>query len=359
MTTLLASPAPIGAPSRPVATASLGSLTGLRWVAATAVFVYHLRNMQYFDGPAQTLLSVFSGAGSTAVSLFFILSGFVLAYSYRPTGIGRYYLRRFARVYPLHLVGVALAVCVGATVFPAIRTTDPRSFVANLLLVNSWWSPWWQTGNPVSWSLACEVFFYLCAPFLIRVIAARGVTVTRTILALSLAATWVAPVVALAAPGISPYSFPPVRLVEFIAGIAAACLVRGHGWRLRGLILPLSATLGGYIAASFLGETPFGAASATSLGFVLLVVALATADLDGRGSWLSSSLLQKLGAASFAFYLVHLLVLQCVLGFLTPERTDAGALGAAVLAFAAASALAVVLHRGVEGPVHALLTRRR
>jgi len=359
MATLLSSPAHIGAPSRPAATASLGSLTGLRWVAAVVVFAYHLRNLQYFDGPAQTMLSVLFGAGSTAVSLFFILSGFVLAYSYRSTGLGRYYLRRVARVYPLHLVGVALAVCVGATVFPDIRTIDTRALVANLLLANSWFSPWWQAGNPVSWSLACEVFFYLCAPLLIRFIAARGITAIRVILALSLAATWVAPMIAVAGPGISPYSFPPVRLAEFIAGIAAACLVRDHGWRPRGLVLPLSATLVGYVAASLLGDTPFGAASATGIGFVLLIVKLATDDLDGRGSWLSSPLLQMLGAASFAFYLVHLLVLQCVLSLLPPERTDAGALVAAVLAFIAASALAVLLHKGVEGPAHALLTRAR
>lgn len=209
MTTLLASLAHTGARSRPAATVSLGSLTGLRWLAATAVFVYHLRNMQYFAGPAQTLLSVLFGAGSTAVSLFFILSGFVLAYLYRPTGIARYSLRRIARVYPLHLVGVALAIYVGATLFPAIRTTDPRSLVANLLLANSWWAPWWQAGNPVSWSLSCEAFFYLCAPFLIRVIAARGATATLVILAFSLAAAWLVPVIALAAPGISPCSFPP------------------------------------------------------------------------------------------------------------------------------------------------------
>ena len=74
----------------------------------------------------------------------------------------------------------------------------------------------------------------------------------------------------MAAPTISPYSFPPVRLAEFIAGIAAACLMRDHGWRLRGLVLPLSATLGGYVAASLLANTPFGAASATGIGFVLL-----------------------------------------------------------------------------------------
>ncbi|GAB3149388.1 acyltransferase [Microbacterium neimengense] len=359
MSTLLSSPAHIGSPTRPAATAPLGSLTGLRWVAATVVFGYHLRNVHYFDGPAQTLLSVLFGAGSTAVSLFFILSGFVLAYSYRPTGIGRYYLRRFARVYPLHLVGVALAIWVGATMVPAIRTSDTRALAANLLFANSWWSPWWQAGNPVSWSLACEAFFYLCSPFLIRYLAARGVTAIRVILVLSLAATWIAPVIAMAAPAISPYSFPPVRLAEFIAGIAAACLVRDHGWRLRGLVFPLSATLGGYAAASLLGGTPFGAASATGIGFVLLVVMLATDDLDGRGSWLSSPLLQTLGAASFAFYLVHLLVLQCVRGLLPQEPTGAGALGGAIVAFAIALGLAVVLHRGIERPAQALLTRRR
>nr|WP_232536640.1 acyltransferase [Curtobacterium flaccumfaciens] len=147
----------------------LPSLTGLRWVAAFGVFAYHVRNLRYFDGNAQTTLSAVVGSGDTGVSLFFMLSGFVLAWSDRTDGDSagplraalHFWYRRAARIWPLHLVAVLAAIVVGATLMPSIRTTSPVALVANVLLVNAWHAPWWQAGNPVSWSLACEAFFYL------------------------------------------------------------------------------------------------------------------------------------------------------------------------------------------------------
>lgn len=346
-----------GTPSAP--RIALGSLTGLRGIAALVVFLYHLRNMQYFGGGTQTALSVVFGAGASAVSLFFILSGFVLAFSYRPQRVREFYRRRFARIYPLHLVGVALALWVGAIMFPAIRTSDPLALVSNVLLVNPWRADWWQAGNPVAWSLACEAFFYLCFPVLIRLIAGRSRRVTAAILVLSIAAAWIVPAAITAlVPHISAYSFPPARLAEFVAGIAAALLVRDHGWRIARLAPAVLTALGGYASASLLGETPFGAGSATCVGFVLLIVALAGADIERRATGLSSRVMQKLGAASFAFYIVHLLILQSVMRFLPPERTDAAAAVGAAVALAIALGLAFVLHRGVEQPAHDLLVGR-
>ena len=156
----------------------LPSLTGLRWVAAFGVFAYHVRNLGYFDGNAQTALSAVVGSGDTGVSLFFMLSGFVLAWSDRadddtagPVRAAlRFWARRAARIWPLHLVAVLAAIIVAATLLPGIRTTSPAALVANVLLVNAWHAPWWQAGNPVSWSLTCEAFFYLTFPFLIRLL---------------------------------------------------------------------------------------------------------------------------------------------------------------------------------------------
>ena len=73
----------------------LDSLTILRGPAALFVFFYHTRWAHVVPS---------ASVGYVGVALFFVLSGFVLTWSYKPAdGAKKFYLRRFARVYPLHL----------------------------------------------------------------------------------------------------------------------------------------------------------------------------------------------------------------------------------------------------------------
>ena len=86
----------------------LDALTGLRFLAAAAVFVSHTKGWfaieNFHPGPI----------GSAAVGFFFVLSGFILSHVYRgaseATSAGRFYLARFARIWPMHIACLAL-VC--------------------------------------------------------------------------------------------------------------------------------------------------------------------------------------------------------------------------------------------------------
>lgn len=205
----------------------LHSLTGLRWLAALLVFGYHLVAVEYVD-PSRPGVQLLDGIGNAGVMLFFVLSGFVLTWSHREgMGVRQFWFRRFARVYPLHLAALALAVAVSTTMVPSIRTTDPFSFAANVLLVNPWVPAWWQAGNPVSWTLACEAFFYFVFPLLVRLLASRGARALLAIAGGMVVIVTIAPLLALwTAPLMSPYSTPLLRLPEFVLGIVAALLVR-------------------------------------------------------------------------------------------------------------------------------------
>lgn len=61
----------------------LDSLTGLRFLAALAVFFYHTVTLCP-PGIPKSVLSVVAAQGLVGVSFFFILSGFVLSWSHRP-----------------------------------------------------------------------------------------------------------------------------------------------------------------------------------------------------------------------------------------------------------------------------------
>src|SRR3954451_1392554 len=85
--------------------ARLDSLTGLRFIAAFAVIVNHSAHGSDWRLTHLTSLEWVGVMGTLGVPFFFCLSGFVLTWSARPGDRVRdFYQRRFARIYPLHIL---------------------------------------------------------------------------------------------------------------------------------------------------------------------------------------------------------------------------------------------------------------
>ncbi|MGW1160244.1 acyltransferase family protein [Streptomyces sp. NPDC002519] len=339
----------------------LPSLTGLRWIAALLVFGLHVRNFGYFGGTGGRVMTWGFGSGATGVSFFFILSGFVLTWSARPGDRAlAFWRRRLARVYPVHLVTMAIALLMACTLDHAARPT-PSQGLANALLVHSWWRPWWQTLDPVSWSLACEAFFYAAFPLLallLRRLGARGSAalagasvLTVVVLSRADAHHWL---------GQPVNSLPAARLPEFVLGAAVARLVILDRWRGPGLEASLALAIIGYF---FVPQVTAGypATPCTLVGFALLIPAAAVADMRGLPSLWRHRRLVRLGELSFAFYMVHLLVLRAGTSLLgnSPRFGLPTALAVTAVAFALSLGLSWVLYEGVERPARRVLLRRR
>jgi peptidoglycan/LPS O-acetylase OafA/YrhL len=356
-------PAPAPAEASPSASVppALPSLTGLRWMAALLVFGLHVRNFGYFGGTGARITTWGFGAGATGVSFFFILSGFVLMWSARPDDRApAFWRRRMARVYPVHLVTAAIALLMGFTLAHQPRPTLHQG-LANVLLAHSWWRPWWQTLDPVSWSLACEAFFYAVFPLLallLRRLGPRGsgALAGASVLAV-LVLTWSDAHHWLSRP---IGSFPAARLPEFVLGAAVARLVLLGRWRGPGLEGSLALALIGYfLVPQFAAGYP--ATSSTLFGFALLIPAAAVADLRGLPSLWRHRWLVRLGELSFAFYMVHVLVLRAGTDLLgtSPHFGVGPGLAATAAAFSVSLGLAWALYEGVERPARRLLLRRR
>ncbi|HMN15902.1 MAG TPA: acyltransferase family protein, partial [Bellilinea sp.] len=75
------------------------ALTGIRFIAAFGVFVAHFGHFDF---------------GAQGVSLFFVLSGFILTkvYTEKPWTPGQFYWARFARIYPAYFISLAFALPV-------------------------------------------------------------------------------------------------------------------------------------------------------------------------------------------------------------------------------------------------------
>ncbi|MGW0661956.1 acyltransferase family protein [Streptodolium elevatio] len=300
-------PSPTPAPVR------LDSLTGLRWFAALAVFAFHVSDR----APLPHLYTV-SQYGDAGVSFFFVLSGFVLTWSFSPSvPLGTFYWRRFARVWPLLLVTSLLAIWALREDVSAVW----GKVLLSLGLLQAWLPAGDVFGNPVAWTLSCEAFFYLLLPFVAPRLIGRSLRTLAVFALVVIAAMWAYRYFTFELLNPTEHRtrlqivrFPAGRFLEFLLGVSAAAAVLG-GWRPRLRRRHLLVVLGGLLyGLDWLHRQPWTVASWTIQAiaplFALLIAVSAVADVQGRRSWLSSSTTVALGTWSYAFYLVHILVMD-------------------------------------------------
>ena len=210
-------------------------------------------------------------------------------------------------------------LCWAVALAAALAVSNPPSVgaaMASLTLVQAW-SPdptVHYAVNAVSWSLSCEMVFYLLFPFLLPVV--WGGTLRRTWLVLGLVVTG-SVLVALVAPLAEPrltywyvYLFPLDRLLEFVAGMAAARLVAQGSWpRWRWSSVAIW-VLAAYVVSIHV-PVSLRPVAVTLVPLVALVGSLARAEAAGGRSWLSRPPMVRLGEISFALYLVHQISSRC------------------------------------------------
>jgi peptidoglycan/LPS O-acetylase OafA/YrhL len=358
----------------------LPSLSGLRFGAVLLVFGFHVYAADIFtSGSVKTLLGWVFGTGAGGVSLFFVLSGFVLTWSARPNDRApQFWWRRFVRIYPTHaatsvvaLVGLAVA---GAGVSAA-------TIVPNLLLVHAW-VPDHKVFfglNAVSWFVACEAFFYAVFPLLHCVLVRLPGKALWPGALILFVATWAIPLAAQPLPEATRYwiiwILPLARLPEFVAGMLLARIVReGQAPWLR--VPPLAVIAAGAYFGSALLPQDFRYVAATSTPLALLVAALGAADAmraqtarDNAGASAGVSaetaiprpfrVMVVLGEYAFAFFMVHQLALRVVVKMAGPIASEGRSVAVVGVALLVALVVSWLLHHFVNLPAARLLTRAK
>ncbi|SEK76099.1 acyltransferase family protein [Streptacidiphilus jiangxiensis] len=352
---------------RAAAPGRLDALTGIRFVAAFSVFMFHV-SLVVFDPFANTSVrgvfsDMFANGGWVGVSLFFVLSGFVLTWTAGPrVPVLAFWRKRLLKVYPTHAAAWAITMI-------AVPGTGVAVALANLALVHTWIPDhsFFMSVNSPSWSLCSELLFYLLFPFflpLVRRIPRRMLLGALVALVLS---TLLVQLVAQALPSkpLAPegypisvsrywleYYFPVFRLPEFLVGMVVCRLVRET--RLLKINVGLAAllALGGYVLDSFV---PFDLSLVTVelLPIALLVGALANAEQGRSTRLLRSRLFQWLGNVSFGFYMAQApVVIYLRLTVMHHQLYGVGeALAVTAGLFVTTLALGAFLHHCIEMPV--------
>lgn len=354
-------------------TTNIPALTGLRFIAALLVYLCHAGVPAWMPAPFHQ----FASSGKMGVTLFFVLSGFVLTLRYgdelaHPTTrkLWNYSVARVARIWPLYLV--MLGYVIARYWYYGIPI---RGWITHVFALQVWNSDavYVVFGfNAPGWSIGVEVFLYACFPIIIYGVArirslkmiVMGMALTAAVLAvisLWLFASrggidWV--------DGRSAnrwlYRSPFMRVFDFTLGVLAARLyvgLKGKSFRFGGVVATLSSVGVGYLMTSrsfFDTALSFDVAYAIPVVFVIVGLTLSPRSLLSRV--LGSKPLVVLGEASFALYLVHAQILERTVAW---EHTTGTYL--AVMAMAVVASL--LLHRLIENPaqrgVYHLLAVRR
>lgn len=304
-------------PARRPHARDIACLTSLRFFAAFWVLSLHYTDLVPYGFVAQTS---FFDQGKLGVDFFFVLSGFILTHVYwrglrdGRFGFARFMQKRFARLYPLHLVtflAVVAYVVAGRALGLGFSVPEAYSLsgvAPNLLLVHAWGFADRLTWNYVSWSISAEWFAYLLfLPLSLLVLRLPGGPRAKILAAIAFLL-----VMALVAPGLIgrplthlTHDFGIARILpEFLLGIALYHLSRRYDLSPRAA-LPF--VLGSLVLLALIAH--FRAADTLAVLLLAgLIFAAASLERQQRAQWLAHPMLIYLGEISYSLYMTHAIV---------------------------------------------------
>jgi peptidoglycan/LPS O-acetylase OafA/YrhL len=291
---------------------ALHALTGLRFFLAFYVVLHHTRLGHFLYDDGHTFAGNFFFNGHVAVAEFFLLSGFILSYTYRsqietPRDRVRFWQARFARIWPGYVFSLL------ASTFILHSTPSSGLVVATLFMVQGWnpahidWAGAW---NAVCWTLSVEALFYLIFPWLQKALEKLRLRQLElfaigSLLCIILCNTANKGIGYTGYSGIFQYiPYPVLHLPEFFLGVAAGNFFLEYNaekpLRDRGL-LTYAGLLGTVV---ILGFPSARWTSTVMASFLLLTYGLA-AERTLLSRFLSTRMLLLGGGASYSIYLLQ------------------------------------------------------
>ena len=291
-------------------------LTALRFYAAFLVFSIHasmLPGLEWLGHHGAEL------QGRIGVSVFFVLSGFIMTYVYygedryeaTRANAGRFIVARLTRIFPLHILTFFMCLPLGLNSNTA--RIQVESLPQHFFLLQEF-SPFGYLGNApnkVAWTLSCEMFFYLMTPLVFTLMLRAGKNKWKLLLGIFLGIFSAA--IYFHNSELVHAERAPFRFADYVLGILAFLFYqrmkdRSEPWMK--WLLPLGVLyFAGLMGLEYYRmETTPGAVSLLP-GAVMVV--LGTGFLRDTKNWfLASDRMVFLGEASFALYMVHEMILR-------------------------------------------------
>jgi peptidoglycan/LPS O-acetylase OafA/YrhL len=350
-------------------------LTGIRCIAAYMVFLHHFNPVKkYYPGsfPDEFITEFYTG-----VTVFFVLSGFLIAYRYMDsfTFSLRWFLKymknRFARIYPMYFLLTVLTFIVlfHQQTYNTENTNGWMVFIANVTFVRGFFDDLKFTGISQGWSLTVEECFYFLAPFLFILYSRYKKLFLYPILFI------VAGVVLVlifqnqknmdgffdSYHFMFNYTFFG-RCTEFFLGVQLAIIVKRRELQakftsVKFTFLGLSGMIVSLVAMTLVkGNAKFAIDTIPGIGSNNLVLPVFVCcffyGLLFEKSWvskfLSSKILVLLGKSSYIFYLIHQGVISAFITSFFPQKN---LLNLCIL-FVLINLISIALYKLLESPIN-------
>ena len=328
----------------------LPGLTGLRFLAAFYVFVFHIHLRTPFTFLPTKLQNIIN-LGPIGVNIFFVLSGFILTYGYhqKEFTFKDFLWKRFIRIYPTYVVGLLL--CLGVNFWLNLHT-PVLIVLADAFMAESLIPPiamdWYGDG---AWSVSTEMCFYLLFPFLLALLLQiQNKTVLLSLLVFVLLVS--------SLPGLLTeyqllsfnlsYTFPLFRLPEFLAGMLLCLLMFRFQFRINLVAGLLLFAFAGFYVVFF---SPRFYGYVVHNLFILPAILAFISLLTTQFKWVGSKLMVYLGQVSYSFYIVQLPLMLAFDVLLDQHKISPTDFSVGPIVLVINLILAVTVYEVIEKPV--------
>ncbi|WP_245647753.1 acyltransferase family protein [Novosphingobium lentum] len=280
-----------------------------RLLAAVAVLFWHYQHFFVPPGsvehiersavePMHHALRLFYDHGDLAVQYFWAVSGFVFAHVYLAdeAAQGRFWLARFARLWPLHLLTLVLVALLQSLYFAhngqyfIYQFNDLYHFALAVPLAHFWGFQQNQSFNGPSWSLSTEILAY--AAFRVSLPQLRRTPIALAVIVAAAMATIVL-------RGVE-HDAVFTCIGYFFGGVAAYALVLRTGYGPARLGIASAILVG--LASRAHHSMALQPATVPLAIFAVLFAAVAVDRADRRDTLRFG---KRLGDASYGIYLWH------------------------------------------------------
>lgn len=303
------------------------ALDGIRGLAIALVLLHNVGTIHAGGGVLGSLLSRFASIGWVGVTLFFVLSGFLITRGLLQLGdspryFQTFFARRALRIFPLYYLTLTFFFLVLPALNAApkpIQDDLPNQIWYWLYLTN--WTQYAGLGGmalPHFWSLAVEEQFYLIWPLLLwRRSPEQVLRISAGVIIIAMLSR--IGMIAFDAPRMEIYTFTVCRMDALAMGAVAAVwlhdrrlaparvfeskpmLLAAAGALLLGRVIPKGY---GMVDATgqIIGYALFG------IAFTALLLAAVAAEKEPVQRWVRSlqwGALRSLGKYSYAIYVFH------------------------------------------------------
>lgn len=363
---------------KPTARSYIPALTGVRFLAALFVFLFHYRPFRGSTNAVLKTVSEMSYQMFNGVGLFFVLSGFLICYTYYSSAnfekcfLKNYFVRRIARIFPVFIL-LTTAYFIYWAFDGKNSWNDLGLYFLNITLLKGFFPSIMYSGILQAWTLTIEESFYLLAPVIFLIHRAYKLLFWQAIVLFGagLLVTF-GYYVAFGGSLDAEMNFFLMatffgRCFEFFIGMRLALLLMRLPVRETGPkkfpMITLTGTVGIVIYLFAMSRWHVGLPENDPIKYPIqilannivfpLIGALFFYGLICERSWVqrffASKPVELLGKSSYVFYLIHIGLIGDAVHSLT-NRT--------VLTFLLLHCIAIIIYLVIERPVYKLITAR-